>query len=166
MLYKLLQSISTIRTFQSHAELSCSFVPEGLTWSLEWGQRGADLSVLALERQPSSVTHSHSQTSFMCKLSLDLLFTRRAFKYLLEQVINVSTELEICSCVEEMGIKKTKKSTFSSLQVAQFMDFFLCFLQVCCIDVLDVNNENTRWEWKENSFDQNLSCVVIIQKQQ
>lgn len=82
---------------------------EDLTWSLEWGQRGTDLSVLAMERQPSSVTHSHSQTSFMCKSSLDLLFTRRAFKYLLDQVINVRAELEIYACEEETRMENKNR---------------------------------------------------------
>lgn len=60
------------------------FVPENLTWSLEWGQRGANLPAPTMERQPSSVTHSHSQTSFMCKSSLDPLFTPCAFQILAE----------------------------------------------------------------------------------
>lgn len=90
---------------------------EDLTWSLEWGQRGRDLSVLAMERQPSSVTHSHSQTSFMCKSSLDLLFTRCAFKYLLDQVRNVTTELEICAHRGEMGINNKDRCFLESLGI-------------------------------------------------
>lgn len=47
------------------------------------------------ERQPSSVTRSHSQTSFMCKSSLELLFTCCALKYMLHQVKSVTAELHI-----------------------------------------------------------------------
>lgn len=72
-------------------------MPEDLTWSFEWGQRVANLPALTMEQQPSSVTRSHSQTSFMCKLSLGLLFTHCAFKYVPNQMINVMAELEICS---------------------------------------------------------------------
>lgn len=60
------------------------------------GAEGSKPSCLTMERQPSSVTHSHSQTSFMCKSFLDLLFTHCALRYLLNQVINVMAGLEIC----------------------------------------------------------------------
>lgn len=88
-----------MRVLGVHGEQTSTwpFVPENLTWSLEWGQRGANLPARTMEKQPSSVTHSHSQTSFMCKSSLDPLFTHCAFRYLLNQVINVMAELEIYS---------------------------------------------------------------------
>lgn len=47
-----------------------------------------------------------------------------------------------------------KTGASSSLQVAQFMDFI--FIELYCLDVLYVHNEDTRLELKENSFDQNL----------
>lgn len=77
-------SVATIKVPGVHAEQISTwpFVSENLTWSLEWGQRGANLPALTMERQPSSVTHSHSQTSFMCKSSSDPLFTRCAFSIL------------------------------------------------------------------------------------
>lgn len=103
-------SITTIKVPGVRAEQISTwpFVSENLTWSLEWGQRGANLPALTMERQPSSVTHSHSQTSFMCKSSSDPLFTRCAFRYLLDQVINLMAELEICS----IWLKKNNKSLF------------------------------------------------------
>lgn len=50
----------------------------------------------------------------MCKSSLDLLFTRCAFKYLLDQVRNVTTELEICAGGEEMGINNKDRRFLES----------------------------------------------------
>lgn len=132
---------------------------ENLTWPLEWGQRGANLPALTRERQPSSVTHSHSQTSFMCKSFLDLLFTHCALRYLLNQVINVMAGLEICFILWKRIIICWKRE--NQLHATSWNNNQLQFLKnnIFFVVLFDTTNEHIfSLQWRHY----NCSTVVAV----